>query len=98
MSTYSVARAKNQLPELIDRALGGEEVIITRHGHPVVELRPVPAPPRRLTEADLAWLDRHRVRSSGPAEGAGEFVSKMRDEDDARVADLPGRERTGRPV
>lgn len=40
MTTYSVAEAKNSLPKLIDRALHGEEVIITRRGKPVAELRP----------------------------------------------------------
>lgn len=40
MTTYSVADAKNTLPKLIDRALRGEEVVITRRGKPVVELRP----------------------------------------------------------
>jgi prevent-host-death family protein len=40
VSAYSVAEAKNTLPKLIDRALQGEEVIITRHGKPVVELKP----------------------------------------------------------
>ena len=40
MTSYSVADAKNTLPKLIDRALRGEEVVITRHGKPVVELRP----------------------------------------------------------
>jgi antitoxin (DNA-binding transcriptional repressor) of toxin-antitoxin stability system len=43
MKTYSVAEAKNQLPKLIDRALAGEEVVITRRGKPVVELKRVPA-------------------------------------------------------
>lgn len=40
MAAYSVADAKNSLPKLIDRALRGEEVIITRRGKPVAELRP----------------------------------------------------------
>jgi prevent-host-death family protein len=55
MSEYSVADAKNQLPSLIDKALEGEEVIITRRGKPVVELRPAivrPAPPKGSHE----WL------------------------------------------
>ena len=43
MSRHSVAEAKNHLSELIDRALKGEGVVITRHGQPVVELKPVPA-------------------------------------------------------
>jgi len=40
MTAYSVAQAKNTLSTLIDRALQGEEVIITRHGKPVAELKP----------------------------------------------------------
>jgi prevent-host-death family protein len=40
MASYSVAEAKNRLPSLIDKALGGEEVVITRHGKVVAELRP----------------------------------------------------------
>jgi len=39
VTAYSVAEAKNTLPKLIDRALQGEEVVITRRGKPVVELR-----------------------------------------------------------
>jgi prevent-host-death family protein len=47
MTTYSVADAKNHLPKLIDKALQGEEVVITRRGKPVVELRPaLPQPPQ----------------------------------------------------
>jgi len=48
VSAYSVAEAKNTLPKLIDRALLGEEVVTTRRGQPVVELRPTrgrPQPP-----------------------------------------------------
>lgn len=40
MAAFSVADAKNRLPSLIDKVLAGEEVIITRRGKPVVELRP----------------------------------------------------------
>lgn len=46
MATYSVAAAKDGLSGLIDRALDGEEVIITRRGKPVVELRAAAAPRR----------------------------------------------------
>ncbi|MGH3226533.1 MAG: type II toxin-antitoxin system Phd/YefM family antitoxin, partial [Streptosporangiaceae bacterium] len=46
MSRYGVAAAKSGLSKLIDRALAGEPVVITRHGHPVVELRPAAAPAR----------------------------------------------------
>jgi prevent-host-death family protein len=40
MASYSVAEAKNQLPSLINKAIGGEEVVITRHGKVVAEIRP----------------------------------------------------------
>lgn len=42
MASYSVAEAKNTLPRLIDRAIEGDKVIITRHGRPVVEIRSLP--------------------------------------------------------
>jgi prevent-host-death family protein len=57
MGSHSVVEAKNKLSELIDRALRGEGVVITRHGTPVAELRPIPAPPRPVTTADIEWLD-----------------------------------------
>lgn len=84
MSTHSVAEAKNKLPELIDRALKGEGIIITRHGQPVAELKPIPAPGRRITQADIEWLDKHRVPSNPGGMDAGTLVSTMRDEDDDR--------------
>ena len=42
MAAYSVAEAKNTLPRLLDKAIGGEKVIITRHGKPVAEIRSLP--------------------------------------------------------
>jgi prevent-host-death family protein len=81
MSSYSVAEAKNRLPELIDRALKGEDVVITRHGHSVVEIKPVPAPPRAMTDADLDWLAARRIGRGKSKEDAGSFVSRMRDEE-----------------
>ena len=83
MSTYSVAEAKNNLPRLIDQALRGEHVVVTRHGTPVVELRPVSPAPHVLTRADIDWLDKHRVGRKPAALDAGTEVSRMRDEDDA---------------
>jgi len=42
MAAYSVAEAKNSLPRLLDKAIEGEKVIITRHGKPVAEIRSLP--------------------------------------------------------
>jgi antitoxin (DNA-binding transcriptional repressor) of toxin-antitoxin stability system len=82
MTTYSVAEAKNNLSELIDRALKGEGVVITRHGKPVVEFKPVPAPAEPVSEADLDWLTRHRLQPDRAAvEDAGRLLSRIRDED-----------------
>ena len=81
MSTYSVADAKNQLPKLIDRAQAGEPVVSTRDGRPVAELKPIPAPPRRVTDSDLAWLAARRVDLRGPVEDAGSLLRRMRDEE-----------------
>jgi prevent-host-death family protein len=80
MSTHSVAEARNRLSELIDRALAGEGVTITRHGHPVVELKPVPPPQREITPADVDWLVAHR-RGRIAKEDSATLVSRMRDED-----------------
>ena len=41
MANYGVAEAKNKFTHLLDRVEGGERVVITRHGKPVAELRPV---------------------------------------------------------
>ncbi len=40
MQTTNVAEAKAQLSKLIERALTGEEVVISKHGKPLVKLVP----------------------------------------------------------
>ena len=40
----TVSEAKGQLTELVRRAEAGDEVILTRHGHPAVRLVPVTRP------------------------------------------------------
>jgi prevent-host-death family protein len=62
VTTYSLADAKNGLPGLIDRALEGEEVIITRHGKAVAELRPIVRAGRKITAASYAWLQARRQK------------------------------------
>ena len=80
MSSHSVADAKNQLSSLIDRALEGEDVVITRHGQPVVTLKAVVRKAQPMTEADIEWLRQRRVGTPAK-EDAGAYVSRMRDED-----------------
>ncbi len=44
----SIYEAKNNLSELVKRAEQGEEVILSRHGHPVVRLVKLPPKTREL--------------------------------------------------
>jgi prevent-host-death family protein len=81
MSTHSVADARNQLSALIDRALQGEAVVITRHGQAVVELKPVQPLPRRVTKADVEWLRARRVGRMPAKENAATTVRRIRDEE-----------------
>lgn len=83
MSSYSVAYAKEQLSKLIDQALAGESVIITRHGKPVVELRaskksePILRPSPELIDEIAA-----RARKRRPLGiSAVDLVREMRDEE-----------------
>lgn len=82
MPHHSIAEAKNRFSELIDLALKGEPVVITRHGQPVIEFRPVQPSPGPVTVEALAWLERHRIHPSRPqAIDAVTLVRQMRDED-----------------
>ena len=81
MATYSIEEAKARLSELIDKALAGEGVTITRDGKPVAELRPkmsaaVRRPPPRLANEVAA---RAKTRPS-LGENAVDTIRRMRDE------------------
>lgn len=76
MADYSVADAKNHLPKLIDRAMSGEEVIITRRGKPVAELKPT----SRVTAGSggaYDWLVRRRRARKGVAMTSVELLDDM---------------------
>jgi prevent-host-death family protein len=77
MSTYSIAEAQDQLSKLVDEVLEGKDVTITRHGEPVVEMRPSnqSADPKRSAEETLEWL--RKVRDSRPA-FEGDSVAEIR--------------------
>jgi prevent-host-death family protein len=70
MAKYSVATTKNNLSSLIDKALAGEEVVITRHGKPTVSFSVVSSDDG-VSEDELAmrrhWMDRlQTLRDSMP--------------------------------
>lgn len=81
MSTYSVAEAKAKLSALIDEAIEGKPVTITRHGQPVVEVRAAAGKRRQLTNEGLDWLAHRRVGRKPAKIDAATLISKMRDED-----------------
>lgn len=80
MAIYSLAQAKDQLSRLIDEALRGEIVTITRHGKPVVSLSPSAPGPKPLT---IQYIREMRRRAQArPSLGADSvtLIREMRDE------------------
>jgi prevent-host-death family protein len=61
----TVSEAKGQLTELVRRAEAGDEVILTRHGHPAVRLVPMRKVPDRAAKGAL--LDALRKKAAKKA-------------------------------
>ena len=80
MSKHSITEAKILLSDLIDRALRGERVVITRNGRAVVELKPISRAAKPITPEAIDWLVNRRVGRRKPREDAAALVRKMRDE------------------
>lgn len=81
MSKHSVAEAKNRLSELIDRALNGEDVVITRHGAETVQLRPVRPRAKPVTADDLDRLAARRIGAAVAGDDFPSLVRRLRDEE-----------------
>ena len=82
MGKHTTIEATDAMSALIDRALAGDTVVITRGGTPVVEVKAVSQPKSgKMTPADLEWLRQNRVPANQTGLDAGAFVSQMRDED-----------------
>ena len=63
----SVTEAQRQLTELVRRAEAGDEVILTRHGHPCVRLVPIMVAPDRKTRPGAARNNYGICRVAGNA-------------------------------
>jgi len=48
MKQIGIKQARQELPDLIDRAEAGEEIVITRQGRPVARLVAAPKPKKCL--------------------------------------------------
>lgn len=69
MAHYSMAAMQEDLPAIIDKALAGEQVVVTREGKPVLELKLV-QPARHDRAAAWASLEewqRARARMMNPS-------------------------------
>ena len=83
MTTYSVADAKAGLPRLIDQALEGEEVVISRHGRPVAELRRLQPEMRLGGLATYEWLRRRRADRALVAVSSVDLLNELSEDDQA---------------
>ncbi len=66
MAHYSVAQTRDNLSSLINKALAGEEVVITRHGKPAVFIsmvEPTVAPKEQADEAMLILAQKRQARA-----------------------------------
>jgi prevent-host-death family protein len=96
MSTMSASEARATLPQLLDRVAAGDEVTITRHGHPVAVLvRPDALRARRAEAAMEGAAIVHDALAAGRAAklpaGAGGISAARAEELIANVR--AGRER-----
>jgi prevent-host-death family protein len=80
MSVYSIAKAKDNLSKLVDEALAGEHVAITRHGKVVAYLRPAVERPVRQPPHDLVAQIAERAKTRPSlGENAVDIIRRMRD-------------------
>ena len=81
MATYSLAQAKDQLSRLVDEALTGEPVTITRHGKAVVTLAPTQSTPKPLTSEYLKAMRKRAQARPSLGSDSVTLVREMRDEE-----------------
>lgn len=85
----SVSEARATLAEIVDRVVGGDEVVLTRHGRPVAVLvRPDLLRTRRADEA-LATAERiHELIERGRGDRMRPRPALTHERGDALVAEL----------
>jgi len=68
MDEVTIRELRNHGGEVVDRVVAGERLTVTRAGHPVAELRPLPPRPLRAAALLRRWrrlrpLDRSKLRA-----------------------------------
>lgn len=80
MPVYSIAKAKDNLSKLVDEALAGDEVAITRHGKVVAYVRSALERPIRQPSHELVAKIVERAKSRPSlGENAVDIIRRMRD-------------------
>lgn len=82
MAHYPLRTTDDELAGLIDKAIAGEEVIITRPGKPAVELRVV-ADAEKSKPSKEEWGQRLRLLRASQTmqtESSADLIRRMRDE------------------
>jgi len=77
MLTVTLAQAKAQLSEILNKVEAGEEVIVTRRGRPVAQIRAVE---KKLEPLPLEELAAFRARMPSLSKPSVELIREMRDE------------------
>jgi len=84
MTAYSLAQAQQQLDRLVDEALAGEVVTITREGGAAVTLSPAAKAASEVKPIDaeyIAWMRKRREARPSLGGDSVTLVREMRDED-----------------
>jgi antitoxin (DNA-binding transcriptional repressor) of toxin-antitoxin stability system len=83
MRTVSVSEAKAQLPSLLQAVEAGEQVLITRHGRIVAEVKAVTERAAGQTaDRGMGWLAERRASRPMATQDAASLIREMRDEGD----------------
>jgi len=85
MARYSVATTKDNLSSLIDKALAGEEVVITRHGKDVVKLHAVEGAAASKSAHARAFERLREFQRSAPVMTTSYLELKRMDEADGAL-------------
>lgn len=60
MTEIGLFEAKNKLSELVERASGGEEIVVLKHGKPKARIVPMGEPERSPRASALEEIERFR--------------------------------------
>jgi len=79
MPAYSIADAKTHLTRLIDQAQAGHDVVITRNGRPVAELRAMTPTHKSGSPATYLWLTSRRNARAPARRSSVDLLNHMYD-------------------